>query len=705
MNDKKELAPERNWHAALAMLQTELPKVNHDTWVKPLQMVSYQDGIFQVSCINDYGKNWIETHIKGRLEDILSDGMGIKVFVRIDTTNEININLQNIIPSSPNAAGESENDIELNLQYHSIRDIILEPQRVVRIPLYFLRWLPYVSSRTIFVVIAFWQEYYLSSTQRTQKNQAKVSVRAERICQWAGISRAQFFRLFESDCELGWFIKKIETDHEFDKRTGRTKKSPNRYCLYDMPLTPGDAVDLKVHLLSEGIETNPLGVLQRAVSMPPNKILHFPFRLPDDENKKQVCDYFTVHGIVQELIDQKLSAEMMQLCDQLSDRLLARNDFMLVSWYFLTRWLPLIGHDAAMLVLLLRSQCYFNQETGIIRDEVWIKDGFDELAKRLGIKNPRMISNWFPAAIDRGKRTNQWTEKTKKEFARREQFQALIGYFVERVDHRSNPSGSYAWKFKVQRNDPLTPDDETLYQAVIEFIDKADDQKILQEFIDCSEDGLNGCLETIKKDVSGQPSTMVVSRRSKPINGCSETLKQLFNDCFETVELGCNDCFETLLKILKAIKDTKKEKTTISNQDTDKTRQSHCDMIDEMGGWSLEKILSRANIKNRNDLINQEKSAIAFVSWVFYGTSQSAIQDPYSLAIAKLKQSPGCSAGGVYDRLAMVSPKTLASWISSELDYQSPMNADWQRLFGQIKHERLLLLADSLGIDHLCITS
>ena len=72
----------------------------------------------------------------------------------------------------------------------------------------------------------------------------------------------QFFRLLQHGSRLGWFARKSETDHEVDKRTGRAKKSSNKYILFDTPLTPGDAEDLKSFLLDHGIQDLPVTALQ-----------------------------------------------------------------------------------------------------------------------------------------------------------------------------------------------------------------------------------------------------------------------------------------------------------------------------------------------------------------------------------------------------------------------------------------------------------
>ena len=158
-----------------------------------------------------------------------------------------------------------------------------------------------------------------------------------------------------------------------------------------------------------------------------------------------------------------------------------------------------------------------------------------------------------------------------------------------------------------------------------------------------------------------------------------------------------------LLKTLKSIKDSKNDKYTSSTQDSlispnDKSSQSLAVVTDLKGNWSLEKLLARTDRKNRRILLDQEKDALAFVSWVVHGTSQASIQNPYSLAIAKLKQNPGITAGGASDRLAAFLPQQLTSLIEQELTFRSPSDRDWRMIFSQAKHNRIRLLADSLGL-------
>jgi len=266
-----------------------------------------------------------------------------------------------------------------------------------------------------------------------------------------------------------------------------------------------------------------------------------------------------------------------------------------------------------------------------------------------------------------------------------------------RIDHRANSEGSYDWEFKVQRVDPLTPQHQAIQQAAFSLFAKAEDQDVLAELDSWISYLANDCLETVNTEPK------VVLRLSDLIKDCSETLKSILNGCLGTLDLQANDCFETLLKILKSFKDSQKDKDTSSTQDSsilqsNSESQSVAVVTDSKGNWSLDKLLARADKKNRSVLIEQEKSAIPFVSWLIYGVSQSSIQNPYSLAIAKLKEGPGIGAGGASDRLAAIPPRDLVRLIEHSFSFYSPSDRNWQMLFAEVKRDRIRLLADSLGL-------
>ena len=715
MNAVVEFSPEKAWQAAIANLEMDMSRAAFSTWVKPTHLVDFSDDTFVIGCMNAYGREWLENRLTTTLQRFLMGVMNREVKVRfVVSDQEVDDGDDLTREDDPDQKDSEDNPIALDIHFSSIRNFLIEPSRVVRLPVYYLRWLPYVGSQAIFLIMALWQEHYLASSGKARKGSCKVAVRAEGICQWAGISRAQFFRLLEPGSSLEWFARKIDTDHEIDKRSGRAKKSSNKYELFESPLTPGDAEDLKTFLLAHGIQDSPQSALQFAINSNPKDILHYPVRLPPEDFSEMTPRHLTVQDIIRELIGHRLDGELGNLADQLAARLLGQGDFILVTWYFLRNWLPVLGADAAMFVLILRNLCYFNDETGEIRDEVWMEGGYEGIANRLGINNPRMVANWLPVRIERGKRKDELSERTIEELSRRQRLQDLLILFIERTDHRINSEGNYSWKFKVQRVDPLTSQHQSIQQATSSLFAKAENQNVLAELDSWITYLDNDCAQRPRAQRLGLASArpwretvktepMVVLRLSNLTKDCSETLKSILNDCLETLDLQAKGCFETLLKILKSFKDSQKEKDTTSTQDTsillnDSSSQSVAAVTDSTGNWSLEKLLARADKKNRQTLLDQEKSALPFVSWIIHGASQLNIQNPYSLAIARLKENPGVGSGGASERLAALQPRDLTRLIEQSFTFYSPSDQNWRLLFAEAKRDRIRLLADALGL-------
>ena len=687
--------PQKIWDWILSNLQQEMSRAWFETWVKPAVPLTFADGVFTLGCHNQYTIDWLNSRLKATIERQLSGmfGQPVELAIELLTPAQAEDEYQADNPE-PEATSIASNGT-FEPVYASLRDALLQPERVVKMPVYFLRWLPYVGARTIFEVVGLWQEYYLSSRGKQPTGGEKVATRIENVCRWAGVSRAQLFRDFAPGSSLNWFVGKIETDHERDRKTGRSKKSANKYALYGIPLTPGDAEDLAAYLRAKDIQRDPANALREAIAAQPNEILRYPFRAPPENMRDLIPRRITVQDLVKSLVGRRLESDLADLTDQLSDRLLAPGDFILLSWYFVQNWLPLLGHDAAMLIALLRNQCFFNDETGEIRDTVWIHGGLSTLAARLGIENPRQVALWFPAALERGSHKDTITQATAQENARRQRLQERIAAFVQRSDYRSN-GGTYDWCFQVQRMDPLTPEDEQVKQATFNLLLSADDANVLHELYRLLDQQSNDCFETLKEE------GMIVLRLSKTANDCSETLKMVLNDWFETVKTLPNDCFETLLKILKSFKDSQIQKETSPNQDSYPFADHPKGQVGEGDGqenvWRFDDLLSRVNSRNRSALIAQEKSPKAFVTWILYGVANASVQNPLSLAVARLCDQPGVSAGGIFDRLAAHSPAVLARKYRESLTWQGNTDPDWKLAFKGVDRDRLALLPDLLNL-------
>ncbi len=94
----------------------------------------------------------------------------------------------------------------------------------------------------------------------------------------------------------------------------------------------------------------------------------------------------------------------------------------------------------------------------------------------------------------------------------------------------------------------------------------------------------------------------------------------------------------------------------------------------------------------------QEQSPRSFVSWILYGVANAGVQNPLSLAVARLCDQPGVSAGGVFDRLAINSPAVFARKYRESLTWQGNTDPDWKLAFKGVERDRLALLPDLLNL-------
>lgn len=670
-NHGSTFSPAELWSAAVAALEKQLPRVDVETWVKTAFFKRSDQDTWVIGCANSFGKDWLEKNASPLLEPILSEIIKRPVMIRYEVCS-----LDDLSTPTRDAV------LEMPSEMVAMRNQLLKPERVIRLPIYLLRWLPYVGARVVFITAALWQEHYLASGGRKHEGDALVSTRVEQICRWAGVSRAQFFRLTQPGSRLEWLAVKQQTGWTREGKEGGVRKRANRYKLFDAPLTPGDAQDLRLYLSAQGIKENPQAALKKALAAPIEEIWPHP-RLSLSEFCQMNPHHQSVQGVVKNLLGDELSSELAGLADKLAVNLQRQGEFIPVSWYFLTNWLPRLGPDASMFVLLLRSMCYFNDESGEERNIVWMKGGYGEIAERLGLSNPREAASWFPAVFSRGARKEQLTAASQVETLRRGALRENIGSFIKRVDWTTNRDGSCSWKFQVQRQDPLTTEDQQVLDEAGELVGRAHEAGVLEELREWTQGFSDGNLETSRLDL----------RQQEPVKGCSDTLARVLKGCFERDNAPAKDRFETVLKILKTLKDTCRDQET-NHQDPWNTKKGGGDPQ-----WSLEAIVKIAGRKNQEMLLAQEDTALPFLSWLIYGSSQENITDPCGLAIARLKENPGRGAGGASARLAAKPSRELIRLIRAAAGLSSPVDPDWRILFEQVSHARIRLLADLLGID------
>ena len=167
---------------------------------------------------------------------------------------------------------------------------------------------------------------------------------------------------------------------------------------------------------------------------------------------------------------------LTSLVDELVERLLPANDQVHISWYYLLHWLPLLGHGPGWATLLLRDRCFYNRQTGELRDVVNLRTGYDELAGALGLQRTKTVREWFPAPGAQKEAVKNADLSCKEALegishSKRSYIRQYAAKFVEVTEVDADGRGQVSsFKARVKLFDPLTPLHEALYNSLLPLV-------------------------------------------------------------------------------------------------------------------------------------------------------------------------------------------------------------------------------------------
>ena len=355
------MTPEQAWQAALGQLQMEMPKATFDTWVRDTRLIAFTDDngrhddkpvVFTLGFVNAYARDWVESRLESTLRRILVGVLGQEVKLQFEIhydkperfEPETSLDHQREIETDPDGDETlSTEDARFAILRTSLEEAILQPERIVAVPGYFLRWLPYLGPGRGWVVVALRQAFY-ETYGKTAFANAPFEASGEQVARWAGTTRRTFqnyIAALEAD-PLAWFVSRGES--------GEGQANTYRFRLA-MPLTPGDADRLRNWLIVNGVKTDPESALQRALELQPKQILPYPAQVPTRAQLKRKPNPRTVQQVILETCKIQPDSEPYQavakLAKKLENRLLPQKDQLIISHYFLLHWLPLLGPGPA----------------------------------------------------------------------------------------------------------------------------------------------------------------------------------------------------------------------------------------------------------------------------------------------------------------------------------------------------------------------
>jgi hypothetical protein len=684
--DGKSLTAESLWSAAVARLQGEIPRQAFDTWLRDLEPLSYTSDILTLAVANSYGRDWILEHYAHVIQRALEAVVGTPVDLTIVCPEADSIPQEESAPAALDAGEDFTATIRS--RYLSGYDEIVRPERVVAFPLYYLRWLPYLGVDLAWLPIGFRQVGYLRGMEFEPGEKFKASGRE--IARWSGMS-LRTFRRRVNDPLLRWFVKPTGSVRQGTSWTFAADNRPHQETaewevVMSMPLTPHDQESLRAWLqtrLEQGMA--PAKALQLALQVPAAELLPPPDDLVPPE---MAGEPRSVQDVVKEAIGAQWAHSKKALGDLTNSLALQiAGPPIVVSHYFIRKWVPLLGAGPAWMVTLLRSR---RPPTAGSEYEIEIAGGYEELAGLLGLS-----TNWTVA---------RWLRKPT-------QAAVAIRRFVEETGGIRRPDNRVSRRFRVSDLEPLVQHDLDR-QAVRE-----DGERPVLRTSRASDTRSQAAPRAVGTRSFAAPradGTMPreVSRVSDTRNGdaarADGTRRQPGLRAHDTSAQeppreddtggqrsprvggrglrggGGGDHRETMREI-----DTSSSTYPSDAKDAEPTREDT---------WDLNSLLLRARVNPRARAATNGASGAAFVSWMLYAASARgrSIIDPVGHAVSRLRSEPETGAGAMFDRLADLGPGGLVRLLGDPATAPY-VSRDWSQAMDGADQSRIRALREIVG--------
>ncbi len=347
-------------------------------------------------------------------------------------------------------------ELKLLGYYSQIYNSIIQSGQVWRVSKYFLRrWGPYLGPTRFWTIVTARQLCY-----RNQHEDWFEGYDAA-VAQEIQISRAHYRRLkAEMDDQNGLlssFISRQATTYHVVN--GKTRPKPTLYHVrLDDPLTPADAAYLAGWLRQRQVKRRTddvVRLLHSAREISRQELLD-PHPAPIAWGGTVGLEPVTVLQVVRQVFGGHIAdqPEIIKASEALH-AYLTDNDFV-GKQYFRHRWLKHLKAGPAFLLIYLRSLCYYNEQSGELRNEIIVDR--QQLAQTLAVK-PNTISDWL---------------KTLATIAP----QQTLPPFLTLQKKGRTAENTYVFTYQVGMLDPLTPDDLPQYEAAVSAHDPSSPQPI-----------------------------------------------------------------------------------------------------------------------------------------------------------------------------------------------------------------------------------
>ncbi|MFN8458171.1 MAG: DnaA N-terminal domain-containing protein [Anaerolineae bacterium] len=283
--------------------------------------------------------------------------------------------------------------LQLQGVYNTLYNSITRPDFKFAVTRYFIdEWAPLLGPSLAWLVVGLRQQCFWNQ-RRDWCIVDKATLARETVLDERTIERG--FKKTFSD----WFVLEISHRYQYRTQLGKKVRDKNRYhLLLDDPLAPRHQLGLAALLRhSMPVQGDPLdqalGALQTILALPDlsGKIAHTgPW--PSDLPRRTVLE-LAAESAGLSLVDFAGDARVIsldQMCSRLYNLIVQPNKVYIGWQYFRLKWLPLLGHSLAWLIIYMRRQCYWDESSGELRDTLLAFK--KELAAAIG-QTPRNLAN------------------------------------------------------------------------------------------------------------------------------------------------------------------------------------------------------------------------------------------------------------------------------------------------------------------------
>ena len=266
---------------------------------------------------------------------------------------------------------DTKDRLEFKGVYNTLYNATTRPDFKFAVTRYFIdEWVPLLGPSLSWLIVGLRQQCYWNR----RRNWCIVD--KSTLADETALNKRTIERVLKKPLSR-WFVLDITHRYKYRHRLGKRVRDKNRYqLLLDEPLSPRHQLGLG-HLLRQMAPNGPdpldaaLTAVQSVLEIArlTDKI-SFTGQIPADLKRQSILELVTeTLGVDLNAVsnDERL-VHLDQRCAKLHTSIVQPNK-VYVGWqYFRLKWVPLLGHALAWLVIYLRRHCYWDEASGELRD-------------------------------------------------------------------------------------------------------------------------------------------------------------------------------------------------------------------------------------------------------------------------------------------------------------------------------------------------